>query len=61
MSRPTGSFLVIEPSGGATLAAGLVGGHLPVLEAQPVFEIESCTSGGGPAVITGHDSTSPGP
>ena len=29
-SRRTGSFLIINPADGATLAAGLVGGHLPV-------------------------------
>ena len=28
-SRRTGAFLVIDPAGGATLAAGLVGGRLP--------------------------------
>jgi sulfate adenylyltransferase subunit 1 len=43
VSRPTGSFIVIDPSDGATLAAGLVGGHLPVLAAQPVFDIEDGT------------------
>ena len=60
-SRPTGSFLVIDPADGATLAAGLVGGHLPVLEAQPVIEIDVCTGGGTLAAIPSHDATSAGP
>jgi sulfate adenylyltransferase subunit 1 len=33
-SRRTGSFLVIDPADGATLAAGLIGAPLPVLD-QP--------------------------
>jgi sulfate adenylyltransferase subunit 1 len=37
-SQPTGSFLVIDPADGSTLAAGLVGGRLPVLQAQPELE-----------------------
>ncbi|HEY3258913.1 MAG TPA: GTP-binding protein [Pseudonocardiaceae bacterium] len=60
-SRPSGSFIVIDPADGGTLAAGLVGGHLPVLEAQPVFEIENCPGDGRHAVIPSHDAMSPGP
>ncbi len=44
-SRRTGSFIVIDPADGGTLAAGLVGGRLPVLEANPVFVNEGCTGG----------------
>jgi sulfate adenylyltransferase subunit 1 len=70
-SRRTGAFLVIDPADGTTLAAGLVGAPLPVLEtpepdspAQPAAE--SCTSGGETAVsASDHDSSralvSPGP
>jgi sulfate adenylyltransferase subunit 1 len=50
-SRPTGSFLVIDPADGSTLAAGLVGGRLPVLQAQPDLE-NGCPTGGGATVIT---------
>jgi sulfate adenylyltransferase subunit 1 len=60
-SRPTGSFLVIDPSDGSTLAAGLVGGRLPVLEAHPVIATESCTDDGATAVTSTTDVTSPGP
>jgi sulfate adenylyltransferase subunit 1 len=37
VSRRTGSFLIIDPADGATLAAGLVGGRLPVLEDCPSY------------------------
>jgi sulfate adenylyltransferase subunit 1 len=47
-SRRTGSFLVIDPADGSTLAAGLVGAPLPVLDRE---------SPGEPA----HDLVSPGP
>jgi sulfate adenylyltransferase subunit 1 len=60
-SRPTGSFILIDPTDGATLAAGLVGGHLPVPEVQPVFEIESSTGDGALAVVPANDPTSAGP
>jgi sulfate adenylyltransferase subunit 1 len=47
-SRRTGSFLVIDPVDGATLAAGLVGAPLPVLEGESPAE-------------TAQDLVSPGP
>jgi sulfate adenylyltransferase subunit 1 len=34
-SRSTGSFIVVDPSDGATVAAGLIGTALPVAPAQP--------------------------
>jgi len=43
-SRRTGSFLLIDPTDGATLAAGLVGGRLPALEPQPALDLGGCTS-----------------
>jgi sulfate adenylyltransferase subunit 1 len=47
-SRRTGSFLVIDPADGGTLAAGLVGAPLPVLDGDTPAESE-------------HDLVSPGP
>ena len=47
-SRRNGSFLVIDPADGGTLAAGLVGAPLPVLDKESAAE---------PA----HDLVSPGP
>jgi sulfate adenylyltransferase subunit 1 len=47
-SRRNGSFLVIDPSDGSTLAAGLVGAPLPVLDGESPAE-------------TDHDLVSPGP
>jgi sulfate adenylyltransferase subunit 1 len=47
-SRRTGSFLVIDPADGATLAAGLIGAPLPALERDTPAEPE-------------HDLVSPGP
>ncbi|HEX4702969.1 MAG TPA: GTP-binding protein [Pseudonocardiaceae bacterium] len=44
-SRRTGSFLVIDPADGATLAAGLIGAPLPVLDREtaedPVHDLVS--------------------
>ena len=60
-SRRTGSFLVIDTADGATLAAGMVGGHLPIPEAPAMFEIDGCTGGGQDAVTPARDLTSPGP
>jgi len=57
-SRRTGSFILIDPADGATLAAGMVGGRLPTPEVR-VIDDESCTDGGVPAVD--RDLTSPGP
>jgi sulfate adenylyltransferase subunit 1 len=48
-SRRTGSFLVIDPADGATLAAGLIGAPLPALDHR-----ESATA-------RVHDLVSPGP
>jgi sulfate adenylyltransferase subunit 1 len=47
-SRRTGSFLVIDPADGATLAAGLIGAPLPVLDPDSTVDTE-------------HDLVSPGP
>jgi sulfate adenylyltransferase subunit 1 len=47
-SRRTGSFLVIDPADGGTLAAGLVGAPLPVPDGETPTE-------------TAHDLVSPGP
>jgi sulfate adenylyltransferase subunit 1 len=47
-SRRTGSFLVIDPADGATLAAGLIGAPLPVLDRDSASERV-------------HDLVSPGP
>ncbi|MET9231338.1 GTP-binding protein [Lentzea sp. NPDC003310] len=55
-SRRTGSFLVIDVSDGSTLAAGLVGAPLPLLENG----VESCT-GGSTATPDNHALVSPGP
>ncbi|MFD5824850.1 sulfate adenylyltransferase subunit 1 [Lentzea sp. NPDC060358] len=55
-SRRTGSFLVIDVSDGSTLAAGLVGAPLPLLENG----VESCT-GGSTATPDDHALVSPGP
>ncbi|GHH60027.1 sulfate adenylyltransferase subunit 1 [Lentzea cavernae] len=55
-SRRTGSFLVIDVSDGSTLAAGLVGAPLPLLENG----VESCT-GGSAATPDNHALVSPGP
>ncbi|KJK50848.1 sulfate adenylyltransferase [Lentzea aerocolonigenes] len=55
-SRRTGSFLVIDVSDGSTLAAGLVGAPLPLLEDG----VESCT-GGSAAAPDNHALVSPGP
>jgi sulfate adenylyltransferase subunit 1 len=33
-SRRTGSFLVIDPADGGTLAAGLVGAPMPVMDGE---------------------------
>jgi sulfate adenylyltransferase subunit 1 len=44
-SRRTGAFLVIDAADGGTLAAGLVGAPLPVLDGAP-----SCTGGGNAAL-----------
>ncbi|GAA3652799.1 GTP-binding protein [Lentzea roselyniae] len=54
-SRRTGSFLVIDPSDGSTLAAGLVGAPLPELDA------ESCTEDGDTAAQDNRALVSPGP
>ncbi|MFJ5992160.1 sulfate adenylyltransferase subunit 1 [Lentzea sp. NPDC092896] len=56
-SRRTGSFLVIDASDGSTLAAGLVGAPLPLLEDG----VESCTGGGVSATPDNHALVSPGP
>jgi sulfate adenylyltransferase subunit 1 len=58
-SRRTGSFILIDPADGATLAAGMVGGRLPVLEAPAVFDADGCPDP-SPAVRD-CDLTSPGP
>ncbi|GLZ33999.1 sulfate adenylyltransferase subunit 1 [Lentzea sp. NBRC 105346] len=55
-SRRTGAFLVIDASDGSTLAAGLVGAPLPVLDG-----VESCTEGGVTAAPDTHALVSPGP
>jgi sulfate adenylyltransferase subunit 1 len=47
-SRRTGSFLVIDPADGATLAAGLIGAPLPALDRDS-------------ATASVHDLVSPGP
>jgi sulfate adenylyltransferase subunit 1 len=47
-SRSTGSFLVIDPADGATLAAGLIGAPLPALDRDGAVDAE-------------HDLVSPGP
>jgi sulfate adenylyltransferase subunit 1 len=62
-SRRTGAFLVIDPADGGTLAAGLVGGRLPVPEPQPTIDAEGCTDDGGMVAATtpSRDLTSPGP
>jgi sulfate adenylyltransferase subunit 1 len=63
--RRTGAFLVIDASDGSTLAAGLVGAPLPVLDG-----VDSCTGGGRAAPeasgaegndTDGHALVSPGP
>ncbi|MET9626188.1 GTP-binding protein [Lentzea sp. NPDC006480] len=56
-SRRTGSFLVIDVSDGSTLAAGLVGAPLPLLEDG----VESCTGGSENAAPDNHALVSPGP
>ncbi|MCG8926876.1 sulfate adenylyltransferase subunit 1 [Lentzea sp. CC55] len=56
-SRRTGSFLVIDASDGSTLAAGLVGAPLPLLENG----VESCSGGGENATPDNHALVSPGP
>lgn len=61
VSRRTGSFILIDPADGATLAAGMVGGRLPVLEVSSVIDTEACTGGGARAVSSDRDLTSPGP
>jgi len=38
-SRRTGAFLVIDPADGGTLAAGLVGAPLPVLDSSAVLSV----------------------
>jgi sulfate adenylyltransferase subunit 1 len=63
-SRRTGCFLVIDPAGGATLAAGLIGGHLPVLQTRPESEVQGCIGDDGRsagAVVHHRALTSPGP
>ncbi|TWP45264.1 sulfate adenylyltransferase [Lentzea tibetensis] len=55
-SRRTGAFLVIDASDGSTLAAGLVGAPLPVMDG-----VESCTEGGVTAARDSHALVSPGP
>jgi sulfate adenylyltransferase subunit 1 len=55
-SRRTGAFLVIDASDGSTLAAGLVGAGLPVLDG-----VEGCTEGGNAAPTDDHALVSPGP
>ena len=56
-SRRTGAFLVIDAADGGTLAAGLVGAGLPVLDG-----VDSCTEGGSTAPrADDHALVSPGP
>ncbi|PRY36152.1 sulfate adenylyltransferase subunit 1 [Umezawaea tangerina] len=57
-SRRTGAFLVIDAADGGTLAAGLVGAGLPVLDG-----VDSCTEGGNtaPSASDDHALVSPGP
>jgi sulfate adenylyltransferase subunit 1 len=59
-SRRTGAFLVIDASDGSTLAAGLVGAGLPVLDG-----VDSCTGGHSAplnsATTDDHALVSPGP
>ncbi|HEX4224275.1 MAG TPA: GTP-binding protein, partial [Pseudonocardiaceae bacterium] len=45
-NRRTGSFLVIDPADGATLAAGLVGAPLPVLVDDPIVSDSELVSPG---------------
>jgi sulfate adenylyltransferase subunit 1 len=55
-SRRTGAFLVIDAGDGGTLAAGLVGAPLPVLDG-----VERCSEGGSAAPADNHALVSPGP
>jgi sulfate adenylyltransferase subunit 1 len=55
-SRRTGAFLVIDAGDGGTLAAGLVGAPLPVLDG-----VERCQEGGSAASADNHALVSPGP
>jgi sulfate adenylyltransferase subunit 1 len=43
-SRSTGSFLLIDPSDGATLAAGLIGTPLAVLDREPAVASRRATA-----------------
>ncbi|HEY0803583.1 MAG TPA: GTP-binding protein [Pseudonocardiaceae bacterium] len=47
-SRRTGSFLVIDPADGATLAAGLIGAPLPVLDRDSAADAERDLVSPGP-------------
>ncbi|MEU4802660.1 GTP-binding protein [Actinosynnema sp. NPDC023587] len=55
-NRRTGAFLVIDAADGGTLAAGLVGAPLPVLDG-----VDTCTEGGNTAPTDTHALVSPGP
>ncbi|MEV0678167.1 sulfate adenylyltransferase, partial [Actinosynnema sp. NPDC050436] len=55
-NRRTGAFLVIDAADGSTLAAGLVGAPLPVLDG-----VESCTEDENTSPTDSHALVSPGP
>jgi sulfate adenylyltransferase subunit 1 len=55
-SRRTGAFLVIDAGDGGTLAAGLVGAPLPVLDG-----VAGCSEGGSATPADNHALVSPGP